>query len=120
MGSKVRDEKTMAGHGWVPAASSRRRSIATYLLVFAALALLLDGIAGERGWFANRRDRQQLGQAEMALVAKRQENAELRDLAHRLQDRDPATIEALARELGYIRPGEIVFTIHDVPTPAKK
>lgn len=121
MGSKVRDEKTTAGRGGPPAVSSRRRSIATYVLLFVALALVLDGIAGERGWFANRRDREQLDQAERALAAKRQENADLRDLARRLADRDPATIEELARrELGYIRPGETVFVLRDAPKPTKK
>lgn len=121
MGTQVRDEKTTAGHGGTPAASSRGRSIATYVFLFVALALVLDGIAGDRGWFANRRDRAQLDQAESALAAKRQENAELRDLAHRLRTQDPATIEELARrELGYIHPGETVFIIRDVPKPSKK
>jgi cell division protein FtsB len=120
MGSRQRDEKTTAGHGGIPVASSRRRSLVTYGLLFLALAMVLDGVAGERGWFANRRDRQQLEQAEMELNAKRQENADLRDLVHRLQVQDPATIEELARrELGFIRPGEKVFIIHDVPRPAK-
>jgi cell division protein FtsB len=121
MGSKVRDEKTTAGQGGTPAAPSRGRSIATYVLLFVALALVLDGIAGERGVFANRRDREQLDQAELALAAKRQENAELRELARLLRSQDPATIEDLARrELGYIRPGETVFIIRDVPKPDKK
>jgi len=121
MGSKVRDEKTTAGRGGTPAVSSRRLSIATYVLLFVALALVLDGIAGERGWFANRRDRDQIEQAEAAFAAKRQENAELLDLAHRLQNQDPATIEELARrEFGYIRPGETVFIIRDAPGPTKK
>jgi cell division protein FtsB len=120
MGSRQRDENTTAGHGGTPAASSRGRSIVTYLLLFAALAMVLDGLAGERGWFANRRDRQQLEQAETELNAKRQENADVRDLAHRLQNQDPATIEELARlELGYIRPGEKVFIVRDVPKPTK-
>lgn len=121
MGSNVRDEKTTAGHGGIPAASSRGRSIATYLLLFVALALVLDGVAGERGWFANRRDSRQLEQEELALAAKRQENAELRDLARRLLEKDPATIEEFARrELGYIRPGETVFIVRDAPKPTKK
>jgi cell division protein FtsB len=120
MGSRQRDEKTTAGHGGFPAASSRRRSLVTYALLFLALAMVLDGVAGERGWFANRRDRRQLEQAEMELNAKRRENADLRDLVHRLQVQDPATIEELARrELGFIRPGEKVFIIRDVPKAAK-
>ncbi len=120
MGSKVRDEKTTAGRGGIPVASSRRRSILTYLLIFVALALVLDGIAGERGLLANRRDRRQIERAEIALAAKRQENADRRDLAHRLQTQDPATLEYFARELGYLRPGETVFVIRDAPKPARK
>ncbi len=120
MGRRVRDEKTTFGHGGASAASSRSRSVVTVLLLFAALALVLDGIAGERGWLANRRDSRQLEQAEMALGAKRLENADMRDLMHRLQKQDPATIEDLARqELGYIRPGEKVFIIRDVPKPTR-
>lgn len=120
MDSQVRDEKTTAGRGGTPAASSRRRSIITYLLLVVAAVLVLDGIAGERGWFANKRDQQQLAQAEMALAAKRQENADRRDLARRLRNHDPATLEYLARELGYLRPGETVFIVHDVPRPTRK
>ena len=118
MGSRARDEKSTTGHGGIPAAPSRRRPILTYLLLFTALALVLDGIAGERGWFSNRRDREQLDQAETALAVKRQENAQLRDLARRLNAQDPDTIEELARrELGYVRPGETLFIIRDVPKP---
>ncbi len=121
MDSRRGDDKSTTGLGAIAAASLRRRSVLTYLLLFAALALVLDGVAGERGWFANRRDRQQLEQAETALAAKRIENADLRDMAHRMQQQDPATIEELARrELGYIRPGETVFIIRDVPKPTKK
>ena len=115
-----RDETAAAGRSGTPAATSRWRTAVTAALLFVALALVLDGLAGERGWFANRRDRQEISQAEMELNAKRQENAALRDLARRLQAQDPATIEELARrDLGLIRPGEKVFIIHDVPKPTK-
>jgi cell division protein FtsB len=120
MDTRNGDDKTTLVHGGVPAVAAHRRSMVTYVLLFVALALVLDGIAGERGWFANRRDRQQLDQAEQELEATRRENAELRDLAHRLQSQDPITIEDLARrELGFIRPGEKVFIVRDVPKPTR-
>ena len=45
----------------------------------------------------------------------RRDNRRLRDQARRLRE-DPAAIEAVARrELGLIRPGEIVFLLTDKP-----
>ena len=45
----------------------------------------------------------------------RRENRNMRSEARRLRE-DPATIEAIARrELGLIRPGEIVFLLTDEP-----
>jgi cell division protein FtsB len=120
MDTRSRDEKTTIGRDGPPAAAGRGRSVITCILLVFALGLLLDGIAGERGWIANRRDRRQIEEAEQALAAKRLENAALRDLMHRLQQRDPATIEELARtELGFIRPGEKVFIVRDVAKPAR-
>jgi cell division protein FtsB len=120
MDSRIRDDNTTMGHDGPPVAAPRRRSVVTIVLFFLALAMVIDGIAGERGWIANRRDRRQLEQAAQDLEARRQENAALRDLMHRLQNRDPAIIEELARkELGFIRPGEKVFIIRDVPKPTK-
>ena len=46
----------------------------------------------------------------------RAENARLRDEARRLKE-DAATIETLARrELGLIRPGEVLFVVKDRTT----
>jgi cell division protein FtsB len=120
MGTRSRDDNTTIRHDGTPVVAPRRRSVVTFVLLFFAFAMVVDGIAGERGWIANRRDRLQLEQARQELEAKRQEHAALRDLMHRLQDRDPALIEELARkELGFIRPGEKVFIIRDVPKPTK-
>jgi cell division protein FtsB len=120
MGRRMRDEKPTCGPDVGPVLPGRRRPVTMFVLLFFALALVLDGIAGERGWIANRRDRRQLELAAQELAAKKRENADLRDLRDRLQKQDPATIEEIARrEFGLIRPGEKVFTIRDVPKPAK-
>ncbi len=97
-------------------ASDRRSSAVTAVLLFLAAGLVLDGIAGERGWLANRRGQQQLEQAQMSLDAAQRYNAALRDRAKRLREEDPATIEGLARrEFGFIRPGEKLFIVRDTP-----
>ena len=120
MDRQLRVEKTTCARDGDVASPSRRRPIITFVLLFFALALVLDGIAGERGWIANHRDRQAYERAAKNLEEKRRENAELSDLRDRLKRLDPATIEDIARrELGYIRAGEKVFRIRDVPKATK-
>jgi cell division protein FtsB len=120
MDRRLRDENSRDGRSGEPAPAARRRLVLTFVLLFFALAMVLDGIAGERGWIANRRDRQLLERTAQELAAKQRENADLKDLSDRLRAQDPATMEDLARrELGLIRPGEKVFTIKDAPKAAK-
>jgi cell division protein FtsB len=115
-----REDRRSAERDGRVVAAERRRPVAMFVLLFVALVLVLDGIAGERGWFANRRARLQIEQEEQELAARRRENAELYERARRMRE-DPATIEGLAREeLGYIRPGEKVFIIRDVQKPTKQ
>ena len=110
----------MAGRPGGSIVPARRLRLLTFVLLFFALALVIDAVAGERGWIANSRDRRQFEQAEQDLAAKRRQNDELRDLLDRLRRRDPATIEEIARrELRLIRPGEKVFILKDVPKAAK-
>jgi cell division protein FtsB len=116
MDPRNRDDRTKIGADGKAAVLNRRASAATAVLLFVALGLVVDGIAGERGWLANRRGQQQEQRAQQALSAVRQRNEELRDLAKRLKERDSATIEEMARrERGFIRPGEKLFIIRDVP-----
>ena len=120
MDTRTRDDKARVGHDGMPVVLHRRRSVITYVLLFFALALVLDGVAGERGWMTNRRDRQQLEQAKHEVQQMHLQNAVLREEAQRLQRADPATIEDLARrELGFIKPGEKMFIIRDVQRPAR-
>ena len=49
-----------------------------------------------------------------ALLAAETDNAELREMARRLRE-DPAAIEEQARrELGLIKPGEVLFIVKDI------
>jgi cell division protein FtsB len=116
MGPRNRDERSKVGTDGKAVVSNRRSSAVTLVLLFLAVGLVVDGIAGERGWLANRRGQEQLEQAQLRLDAVRRLNDERRDLLKRLQKQDPTTIETIARrERGFIKPGEKLFIIRDEP-----
>jgi len=84
-----------------------------HVMLFIACALLVNGLFGERGLTETIRARRTYAASVRELNELKQDNARLRDQARRLRT-DPATIEGIAREqLGLIRQGEILVTIHD-------
>jgi len=84
------------------------------VVMFAASVLLVNGLFGERGLLETMRARKAYAAAHRELLQLRQRNDGLREKARRLAT-DPSTIESVAREaLGLVRPGEILFTVHDV------
>lgn len=97
----------------------RTRRFWSPLLLFVALALLVNGLFGERGLFATWRARQAYAGAARDLARLRQQNQALRDRARQLRD-DPAAIESIARgDLGLAAAGEIVVTVRDLSQPAR-
>ena len=94
--------------------ASRGRRLFRHALVFITFVIVVDAIAGEKGLLALLQARRQYSALERSLERARAENAELRDLARRLRE-DPRAIEEQARrELGLIKPGEMLFIIKDV------
>ena len=86
----------------------------SHVVLFAASALLVNGLIGERGLMETVRARRACAAAAQDLVRLRQQNAALRDRVRRLRS-DPEAIEILARgELGMLRSGEIVVTVRDL------
>lgn len=82
------------------------------------MAIIIDALVGDRGLLALLDARRQHNELAAAIARQRAENARLRE-AVRLLREDPATIEEIARrDLGLIRPGEKVFIIKDLPSPA--
>lgn len=76
--------------------------------------LVVDAIVGEKGLIAMLKARQDYQALERSLAQARSENARLREDARRLRE-DPAAIEEIARrELGLIKPGELLFIVKDV------
>jgi cell division protein FtsB len=93
-----------------------RRTV-RWALIFVSFVLAVDALAGDKGFFAMLRARRQHAELSAAIQDMRAENARLRDQARRLKE-DPGTVETLARrELGLIRPGEVLFVVKDRTTP---
>jgi cell division protein FtsB len=97
----------------------RTRQFVHLLLLFFAALIIVDSFVGERGLLAMMQARHRYDDLAAAIDRQRAENLRLRDEVRRLGE-DPATIEEVARrELGLMRPGEKVFIIKDVASPAK-
>lgn len=94
--------------------ASRGRRLVRHVLVFVTLVIVVDAIAGEKGLLALLEARREYAALERSLERARAENAELRETARRLRE-DPAAIEEAARrELGLIKPGEVLFIVKDI------
>ena len=97
-----------------PTLASRGRRLVRHVLLFITLVIVVDAIAGEKGLLALLEARREYAALERSLARARAENAELRETARRLRE-DPAAIEEAARrELGLIKPGEVLFIVKDV------
>jgi cell division protein FtsB len=88
------------------------------LLVLATLILIVDALIGDTGLVERLRERERFNDVKTSLETLKQENAALREQARRLREEDPATIESAARrQLGMIKPGEVLFIVKDVDAP---
>jgi cell division protein FtsB len=98
----------------VAAPSPLRGRLLRYILVFVTVVLVVDALVGDKGLLETMRVRRQYAELSSSLESVREQNQQLRETIRRLNE-DPGTIEAVAREeLGLVRPGEIVFVVHDV------
>jgi cell division protein FtsB len=94
--------------------ASRGRRLLRHALIFITLVIVVDAIAGEKGLLALLEARKEYAALERSLERARAENAELRETARRLRE-DPRAIEEQARrDLGLIRPGEVLFIVKNV------
>ena len=88
------------------------------LLVFVTVVLVVDALVGDKGLMQTMRARRQHREVTASLEQLRRHNATLRDHVRRLRE-DPSAIEALARkELGLVRPGEVLFIVKDASGPS--
>ena len=83
------------------------------MLLFVTVVLIVDALVGDKGFMETLRARRQTRALAQSVQQMRQENANLREYTARLRS-DPRTIEEIARrELGLIRPGEVLFIVKD-------
>jgi cell division protein FtsB len=88
------------------------------LLLFAA-AMVVDALVGDQGLLARRREQHRYEDMAATLARTKAENTRRREEVQRLEH-DPSTIEdAARRDLGFIRRGEKVFILKDLPSPEK-
>ena len=96
----------------IPRRRERRRRRIDLALSFGAVILLVNALVGDRGLVETWRARRQHAALVAGIADMRDENRALRDEARRLRE-DPATIESIARrDLGLIRPGELLIVVH--------
>jgi cell division protein FtsB len=90
-----------------------------YGIAFVFAVLVVNAIAGERGYLELRRSEQRHAEAQAALAARRAENEYLQWAIRRMRS-DPGAVEVAVREqLGYVNAGEFVFTVREPrPRPA--
>ena len=102
-----------------PNRDGRTRRIVRFSLVFLALLIVVDALVGDRGLLAMLDARRQHTELAATIARQRAENARLREEARRLRE-DPSAIEEIARrDLGLIRPGETLFIVKDLTSPAR-
>ncbi len=98
-----------------PETPPRGRRLLRAGLVVVTIVVLVDAIMGEKGRLALMRARDIEVAVTHDLQTVRQENLRMVEQARRYRE-DAATIEELARrDLGFIKPGEKLFIIRDLP-----
>ncbi|MGH9314312.1 MAG: FtsB family cell division protein [Vicinamibacterales bacterium] len=107
--------------GGAPAAESGRagspRQAVRWALLILSFVVAVDALVGDKGLLEMIRARRQDAELSGSIAGLRSGNARLREEARRLKE-DPAAIEELARkELGLIRPGEVLFVVKDRTKP---
>lgn len=89
------------------------RRVVRLTLFILAVVLVIDALFGDKGLFKTIRIRRQYQDLDASIARLRSENARMRDEARRLRE-DPGAVEEVARrELGLIKPGEMVFIVKD-------
>jgi len=88
------------------------------LLLLATFILIVDALVGDKGLLERIRENQRSRQVAESLEKMRHENALLREQANRLREEEPNAIESAARkQLGMIKPGEMLFIVKDTDQP---
>ncbi len=95
----------------------RVRRAVRWALAFLSILVAVEALVGDKGLIEMTRARRHDAELSSSIERLRSENARLREAARRLKE-DPTAVEELARrELGLIRPGEVLFVVRDRTKP---
>jgi cell division protein FtsB len=98
---------------------NRRRSYLVYAVLISSTVLMVDALVGENGYLAKLRAHRERAALQAAVVQLQNENLRLAELAERLKHDPHAIEEAARRDLGLMKPGEVVVVVHDANAPAR-
>jgi cell division protein FtsB len=100
-----------------PGRAARARRALRWALAFLSIIVAVEALVGDKGLIEMMRAQRQDAELSASIQHLRSENARLREAARRLKE-DPSAVEELARkELGLIRPGEVLFVVKDRTKP---
>ena len=98
-----------------PPVASPRRHAMKVLLVLVSSALIVNAFAGNRGFIDAFEAQRQSEWLDHEVSRLRGENDRLRALSVRLRTDVSAVEEVARRDLGLVRPGELLFVVTDIP-----
>ncbi len=114
---RKQDTAKPTGRTWLDRGARSWRKVATVAAAALAIGLGYHVVFGQNGLTAYQQKRQEARALSQQLQSLQHENDLLKGHVDRLQD-DPNAIEHQAREeLHYTRPGEVIYTMPDSPTP---
>jgi cell division protein FtsB len=94
-------------------AAARRTKIIQLVILAVAAVITIDALVGEKGLLQTFRAEREQAHLVGSINSLLRDNARLRDQARRLRE-DPATIEEAARrDLGLVKPGEVLVIVRD-------
>jgi len=98
---------------------NRRRRFLAYVVLISSTVLMVNALVGENGYLAKLRANRESAALKAALDQIQADNLRLAEQAERLKH-DPNAIEETARRnLGLMKPGEVVVVVHDASSPAR-
>jgi cell division protein FtsB len=96
----------------------RRRRLLTYAVLISSAVLMVDALVGQNGYLANLRAHREIAALSADVDRLQGENLLLAEEADRLKHDPNAIEEAARRDLGLMKPGEVVVVVQDAPSPA--
>ena len=115
--STSQERPRATSRGSRPQAADGRRWWVKYGIAFVFAVLVVNAVAGERGYLELKRLEQRHADAVARLAALRADNASLQASIRRMRTEPTAIEEAVRRQLGYSKPGELVFTVKPARPP---